>query len=236
MHPEVKGVKTILTDCQLFSPTSRILCFGGSCSGKSFFLQNLVLKHHKKFKQIILCGAKNILLTHPSTKDKTVHHTCRQNPIWDPFSNIDESEINLDKRGILIFIDDLMTESCQSLLVSDIFSKGRHLNISVILVLQSYFPQSTARSLMPQIKNNSCVQILFKLRNKSETSIIGKKIESTKAGQSFFKNLIDREVYSKKFGYIAMFLDETCEETMYRNNLVKEDKTNCETVFCKVNI
>ena len=79
-----------------------------------------------------------------------------------------------------------MTESCNSSLVSNIFSKGRHLNISVILVLQSYFPQSIGRSLVPQIKNNSNVQILFKLRNKSEMKIIAKKLESTKAGQTFF--------------------------------------------------
>ena len=83
-----------------------------------------------------------------------------------------------------MFIDDLMTESCNSSLVSNIFSKGRHLNISVILVLQSYFPQSIGRSLVPQI---SCVQMLFKLRNKSEMKIIGKKLESTKAGNIFFK-------------------------------------------------
>ena len=183
---QLENLRTISTDCQLFNPTSRILCFGGSFLGKSYMLQKLVLRHHDRFKQIIVCGPKNTLLTHPLTKSKTLYHACQQNPIWDPFSNIDESEIDLKDRGILLFIDDLMTESCNSSLVSNIFSKGRHLNISVILVLQSYFPQSIGRSLVPQIKNNSCVQILFKLRNKSEMGIIGKKLESTEASQFFF--------------------------------------------------
>ena len=93
-----------------------------------------------------------------------MHHTCSTNPIWNPFTNIDESEVNLDNRGILLVIDDLMTEAWHSSLVSDIFSKGRHLNVSVILILQSYFPQSSTKRLMPQIKDNRCVQILFKLR------------------------------------------------------------------------
>ena len=66
--------------------------------------------------------------------------------------------------------------------------------------------------------------------------IIGKKLESTKAGQTFFLNLIDREIYSKKFGYIAMSLDDTCEDTICINNLVNEDNTNCETIFCEVHI
>ena len=231
-----KTIRDITSDCELFNPSSRVLGFGGSNVGKSYMLQNLVLKHHKKFKKIVVCGAKNILLYHPDTKTKTIYHQCSENPIWDPFINVDESDLESDPRGILIIIDDLMTEACNSLLVSNIFSKGRHLNISVILILQSYFPQTGGRSLMPQIKNNSCVQILFKLRNKSEMSLIGKKFECSKQGQTFFKNLIDREIYSKKFGYIAVFLDDSCEDTMYRNNLLNEDKSDCETVFCKVNL
>ena len=138
-------------------------------------------------------------MTHPDTKNKTIYHESQDSPIWDPFANIEESEVEADPRGIMIFIDDLMTEACNSLLVSNIFSKGRHLNISIVLILQSFYPQSTGRSIMPQIKNNSDVQILFKLRNKSEMHIIGKKLDSTTQGQSFFKNLIDREIYSKKY-------------------------------------
>ena len=225
--------KTIETDCDLFNPSTRLLGFGGSNVGKSYMLQALALKHHKKFRKIVVCGAKNILISHPSTAHKTVYHESQTDPIWDPFTNIDEIDTQSDSRGILIFVDDLMTESCNSIVLSNIFSKGRHLKISIILVLQSFFPQSTGRSLIPQIKNNSCVQVFFKLRNKAEMSLIAKKVECTKQGQLFFKSLIDKEVYGKRYGYIAIFLDDFCQDTMYRTNLLDEDKSGCETVFCK---
>ena len=74
----------------------------------------------------------------------------------------DESDDDGDEgRGSLIIIDDLMSDAYNSQVVNDIFSKGRHRNISIILVLQSYFPAGSGKSLIPQIKNNATIQIFF---------------------------------------------------------------------------
>ena len=54
----------------LFQKTFRLLIFGSSDSGKSFLIQNLIRSHHDKFHKIVVCGAKNELLSYPETKDK----------------------------------------------------------------------------------------------------------------------------------------------------------------------
>ena len=64
--------KDIDIECEIFERCDRILVYGGSFSGKSHMVVKLVLRHHEKFKKIIVCGAKNELLTHPDTKYKTV--------------------------------------------------------------------------------------------------------------------------------------------------------------------
>ena len=179
--------KTIQIECEIFQRTERIAIYGGSYSGKSHFLQQLVLKHHNKFKKIIICGTKNELLKYPETRNKTLHFDDESNPIYDPF--IDKDLLNQnqkDERQTLIILDDLMSESYNSQIVNKMFSRGRHLNISVILILQSFFPAGSGRSLIPMIKNNTSIQIFFKLRNKGEIEQAARKIECDKNIKSFF--------------------------------------------------
>ena len=151
----VQQFKTVEVECEIFKRSERCLVYGGSYSGKTYFIQNLILRHHEKFKKIIICGAKNDLLTHPLTSSKTIFYENDENPIYDPFTD----QLNdTDKRQTLLILDDVMTEAYNSTLVSKIYSKGRHLNLSVFLILQSFFPQGTSKSLVPMLKNNSSIQ------------------------------------------------------------------------------
>ena len=161
------------------------------------------------------------MLTYPQTKDKTVLYENDDNPIYDPFAVID-TDID-DKRQSLLILDDLMSESYNSQLV----------NLSTILILQSYYPQGTSKSLIPQIKNNASIQIFFKLRNKAEMKSVARKLEYGKKAQDFFDELVEREIYGKKYGYITIFMDEHCQAAKYRNNLVFEDGTPFETVYMR---
>ena len=122
-----------------------------------------------------------------------------------------------------------MAEVYHSQLVSKIFSKGRHLNLSIIVILQSYYPQGSSKSIVPMLKNNSSIQIFFKLRNRSEMKLISKKFEHTTKNQNFFDTVIENEIYQKRFGYLAVFMDEP--RAKYRNNLIYEDSLPYETVF-----
>ena len=222
-----KNYKNLEIDSEIFQGSSRIILLGGSHCGKTYFLQKLVLRHEKKFRKIIICGTPNDLLKYPETRGKTELHS----GIYDPFNEIaDECE---DGRQILIVYDDLMSEAYNSQIVNNLFSKGRHYNISTVLVLQSYFPSGSGRSILPMVKNNASLQIFFRLRNQAEMSLVAKKLEFDKKSQQFFLDLIQREVCGKKYGYLAVYMDETNLEARYRNNLVFDDGSEYETVYTK---
>ena len=222
-----KNYKDLEVDSHIFEGSSRILLLGGSHCGKTYFLQNLVLRHEKKFKKIILCGTPNDLLEYPQTKGKTVRHE----GIYDPFEEAAEDLQEDDDRQILVVYDDLMSEAYNSQIISRLFSRGRHYRISTVLVLQSYFPSGSGRSVLPMVKNNASHQIFFKLRNQAEMSMVARKLEFDKRNIQFFSDLIQREVYGKKYGYVAVYMDESNQEARYRNNLVGEDGSPHETVY-----
>ena len=222
-----KNYKDLEVDSQIFEGSSRILLLGGSHCGKTYFLQNLVLRHEKKFKKIILCGTPNDLLEYPQTKGKTVRHE----GIYDPFE--EAAEDLQDDRQILVVYDDLMSEAYNSQIINNLFSRGRHYKISTVLVLQSYFPSGSGRSILPMVKNNASIQIFFRLRNQAEMSMVARKLEFDKRNIQFFSDLIQREVYGKKYGYVAVYMDESNPEARYRSNLVFEDGSPHETIYTK---
>ena len=83
------------------------------------------------------------------------------------------------------------------------------------------------------VKNNANLQIFFMLRNTSEMALVSKKLEFNTKAQQFFLDLIQREVYGKKYGYVTVYMDETNPEARYRSNLVFEDGSQYETVYTK---
>ena len=175
--------KNIEIESEIFDRPSMILVYGGSYSGKTHMIENLILRHHKKFKKIIVCGAKNALLTHESTSQKAEFYENDESPIYNPF--IQNENTDNDCRQTLLILDDLMAEVTTSQLASKCFSKGRHLNLSVVIILQSFYPQGSGKSVVPMLKNNSNLQFFFRLRNRSEMKLISKKLEHTKKGQDF---------------------------------------------------
>ena len=155
--------------------------------------------------------------------------------IYNPFNEAAEElrDDDDDDRQILVVYDDLMSEAYNSQIISTLFSKGRHYKISTILVLQSYFPSGSGRSVLPMVKNNANLQIFFMLRNTSEMALVSKKLEFNPKAREFFLDLIQKEVYGKKHGYVTVYMDETNRDARYRSNLVFEDGSQYETVYTK---
>ena len=228
-----ENVKLIeLTQAQPFDNCERVIFTGASNTGKTYLMEQLIRRYHDRFYKIVVSGCKNKLFDFPETRFKTELYNGDSTTIFNPLTDIDEYDLKKHKtRQMLVIYDDLMQEVHTSSVISDVFSKGRHKNVSIVLLLQSYFPVGAGRSVYPQIKSNSTLQIFTKLRSQGEIGLIARRLEYTKPSQLFFCNLIKSQVQNQRYGYISVFLDD-CESIKYRNNLVYEDLSKHHTVFC----
>ena len=175
-----------------FEKPFRLITFGSSDTGKSYLVQNLIRLHHEKFHKIILSGAKNELLSYPETKNKTVFHpdTGDEESIFNPFPLLDElQEGNIHNKQILCIYDDLLEYVFKSPIISKLFSKGRHNSLSVIIVMQSYFPKYSGINLSTQIKNNSSIQIFIRSALMREVSAIATRLKFGTKNNTFFVTL-----------------------------------------------
>ena len=83
----------------------------------------------------------------------------------DVYENIDEYNINKD-RNILIVFDDMITDMIYSKklnsLVTELFIRGRKLNISLVFITQSYF------KVPKDVKQNTIHFFIMKIPDKRE--------------------------------------------------------------------
>lgn len=221
----------------LFHKPERICVFGSSGGGKTHLTVNLVRRFSDRFYKIILCGNKNDLLTLPETRAKTEMYQSdsQGEEIFNPFQHMDPYDMKKNDTGrqLLLVYDDLMETVYKSPIISQIFSKGRHLGLSVILILQTYYPTGSGTSLMPQIKNNATIQIFTKCRSQSEIGSIASRLEYGKHDREFFVNLFKKLVLDKRYGYVAVFMDSSDSRVRYANNLIGEDGSPYLTVYIR---
>ena len=228
------SLKTVESDSELFSKPERIIITGCSGSGKTHLIVHLVKKYHNNFYKIVVNGPKNNLFTFPETKGKTIHYENELQKLYNPLDEVDEIDLeNNHGKQLLCIYDDLIEYVHSSDIIANIFTRGRHKNISVILLMQSFFPSSAGRTRYPMIKNNSSVQIFCKMRNVGELNLIAKRLEYDKASQQFLLNLFKDEIQGKRYGYVFVFQDVSNELLRYRNNFLCEDKSPYQTVFTK---
>ena len=155
--------------------------------------------------------------------------------IFNPFTKFSQTELQKlkkSKQQTLIIYDDLQELVANSSVVSELFSKGRHFNFSVILILQSYFPQGAkSKSVLPQIKANASVQIFTTIRSMRDVGTIVDRLECTKKDKLWliqvFKQLL---VKGKKYGYLVVYHDASNEVLTYSNNLFNEAKIELHTL------
>ena len=172
-------------------------------------IQNLIRSHHDKFHKIVVCGAKNELLNYPETKDKSFFHRPKTEDdlIYDPFSEIEElNQGNCEGKQILCIYDDLLEYVFKSHIVSKLFSRGRHENLSCVVILQSYFPKYKGVNLSTQIKNNSTIQIFTRSSSMSEVYAIASRLEFDKKHKTLFLSLYKKTCPDKKIWLPCCFI------------------------------
>ena len=149
----------------------RILIVGGSGSGKTNALVNLI-NHAANIDKIYLFAkdpykAKNQLLI--SKRKSTGLKYFNYSKTFSEYSNDmdyiyrNTEEYNPDKEGkILIVFDYMIVDMLSNKIVTELFIKGRKLNISLVFVTQLYF------SAPKNIRLNSTIYFLTKISNKRE--------------------------------------------------------------------
>ena len=130
----------------------RILIVGGSGSGKTNALLNLINNHPNIDKiylyakdpyeakyQFLINKRESTGLKHFNDPKAFIEYS---NDMQDVYKNIDE--YNTDKeRKILIVFDDMIADMINNKklnsIVTELFIRGRKLNISLVFITQSYF-------------------------------------------------------------------------------------------------
>ena len=220
-----------------FNCSTRMLIFGGSNTGKTFLVEQLVRLHHTKFHKIIICGTRNKLLDFKETAKITRHFKSPKNEdvIYNPFSEINElHEGNHGRKQILIIYDDLLDLVCKSDVVSKLFIKGRHHNLSVIVILQTFFPKNvSSNNLAAVFKCNATHYLFTKSASMGEVQCLAGKIEFSRDYKRFFLALYKRLVLGKRYGYLCVQLDVSNERMKYMTNILFEDKSKYYMVHSK---
>ena len=130
----------------------RILVIGGSGSGKTNALLNLI-NNQPDIDRIYLYAkdpyeAKYQYLTKKREKVGIEHFNDPKafieysNDMGDVYENIDEYNINKDRKILIVFDDmipDMIKNKNLNLIVTELFIRGRKLNISLVFITQSYF-------------------------------------------------------------------------------------------------
>ena len=180
----------------LFHTPSRILIAGTTNSGKSCLVSNLIDKYQHLFDQIIISGVDSFPLKNNLDGKVTIMKN-----IYDPFS--DNIHINKDTLvNTLLIYDDVQYEAMRSQVISSVFTKGRHLKLSVCLILQNILA-SGCRSR--DISLNASHFILLKMRDKNQVQCLARQIFGAEKAKAFGE-VYDRYVTTKPYGHILLDL------------------------------
>ena len=151
----------------------RILIIGGSGSGKTNALLNLINNQpdidkiylyakdpYEAKYQFLINKRESTGLKHFNDPKAFIEYS---NDMQDVYKNIDE--YNTDKeRKILIVFDDMIADMINikklNSIVTDLFIRGRKLNISLVFITQSHF------KVPKDVKLNSTLFFIMKILNK----------------------------------------------------------------------
>ena len=183
-----------------FQHPATMMIVGPTQSGKSNFVEKLL---------------QSALIKYPSRKATRIHLFYTQwQPLYDRLQathgnriaftqglpEVDENLESIDTGVNNVWVlDDLMDEAIQSPVISQLFTRGRHRNLSVILLLQNMFPKGKFNT---NISRNALYKVLF--RSPGDRKQIDIMAEQTFAKDcANFMKAYGKET-DKPFGYIIL--------------------------------
>ena len=172
----------------------RILIVGGSGSGKANALLNLINNQpdidkiylyakdpYEAKYQFLINKRESTGLKHFNDPKAFIEYS---NEMQDVYKNI--NEYNVDKeRKILIVFDDIIAEMINNKklnsIVTELFIRGKKLNIPIVFIIQSYF------KVLKDVRLNSSHFSIIKISNKRELQQIALNHSSDINSEDFIK-------------------------------------------------
>ena len=149
----------------------RILIIGGSGTGKKKALLNLINNQQDIYKiylyvkypyedkyQYLINKRESVGSKHFNDPKAFIEYS---NDIHKVYKNIDNYKLNKENK-ILIVFDDMISNKKLNSIVTELFIRGRKLNISLIFITESYF------KIPKDVRNNSTHFFIMKISNKRE--------------------------------------------------------------------
>ena len=187
----------------------RILIIGGSGSGKTNTLLNLINEQNDIDKIYLYARDLNepkykILIK--KNKDAGIKHLNDPNAFIecsntedDVYENINDYNLNRKRKILIIFDDmiaDIMTNKKFQGIIKELFFRCRKLNISLVFITQSYF------SVPKDVRLNSTHYLIMKINNKRELQNIAVNHSADIDYQDFIK--IYRECTKKPYNVFTI--------------------------------
>ena len=183
-----------------FQHPATMMVVGPTQSGKSNFVEKLL---------------QSALIKYPSRKATRIHVFYTQwQPLYDRLRDthgnriaftqglpeVDDNLESIDSKVNNVWVlDDLMDEAIQSPVISQLFTRGRHRNLSVILLLQNMFPKGKFNT---NISRNALYKVLFRSPgDRKQIDIVAEQTFAKDRGN--FMKAYTKET-EKPFGYIIL--------------------------------
>ena len=186
----------------------RILIIGDSGSGKTDALLNLIENQpdidkiysyakdpYKSKYQYLLNKRESVVINH--FKDPKAFIKC-SNDMYDAYKNIDDYNPDKENKISIIFDDmiaDMIHNKKLNSIVTELFIRGRKLNISLVFITQSYF------KVPKDVRLNTTHFFIAKILNKRELQQIAINHSSDISTKDFIN--IYRECTAKPYSFLA---------------------------------
>ena len=218
MYPSEAVVRFDEIDAKLKHPFSMVLA-GGRRTGKTQLIKSIIIDRER----IITPPIEHIIWFYASAQEEVFNEI--KESMGDEHvefvkglpanTNIEEAYLVGRNGTKLIVIDDLMSEANTRQDVNHLFTRGRHLDTSVVFLVQNFHTQG--KYMRENTLNSDYVALFRNPRDATIVSYLGRQMGKMK----FVNEAFEQATKEKPFSYLFIDLrSDTDDKLRFRNDLL----------------